>query len=492
VPRNPLVSVILPVHNGEGFLAEAIESVLAQDYRPIEIIVIDDGSTDATARIAVGFEDRVRYYHQPNAGPAAARNFGVREANGEFIAFIDADDLWPGDKLATHMRCFQAYPALEIVQGLIRRIRLRGAARAQGDGPDVDFLFFYSNLGSMVMRRSVFERIGYFEAGLAYHEDTDFWLRAREQAVPILALRRLTLIYRIHGANLTTDQDVRTTGFLNIIRRSIGRRRRASGFVKGIDRLLLLPDLRQDLQEAQRGESKAPESWPLVSIILYAGWSAGSFDRALASIVLQDYRPTELLIVGARPDYMSPKTMPRFEHVELMDASSDLASGLNAAIERAHGELVCFLDSGAEWAAGKLHIQAAYLLEHSNAGYVASRSRQILLPDLKYPAGLIDSFAFRKELGDLLGTLMVRRATFTQVGGFGIGLPGLEETDWFLRATDKGVPRAMLPNTLLLRSVSPDSRVEDTERMKVALLESVRSSIRRKRRAGWIRGELVA
>ncbi len=155
---NPLVSVILPVFNGERFLAEAIESVLQQGYRPIEIILVDDGSTDSTPRIAGSFADHVRYYYQPNAGPAAARNLGIRMASGEFIAFIDADDLWPEDKLAMQMRCFEAFPTVEIVQGLISRIKILNQTREQLKGADIDFPFIYTNLGSMVMRRSVFHK----------------------------------------------------------------------------------------------------------------------------------------------------------------------------------------------------------------------------------------------------------------------------------------------------------------------------------------------
>ena len=94
-----LVTAILPVYNGEAWIARAIESVLSQTYRPVELIVVDDGSTDGTRRIIESFGDRVRLLEQPNRGVYSARNLGVRHAQGEWIAFLDADDVWLPDRL---------------------------------------------------------------------------------------------------------------------------------------------------------------------------------------------------------------------------------------------------------------------------------------------------------------------------------------------------------------------------------------------------------
>ena len=95
----PLVSVIVPVYNGEHYLSFAIHSILRQDYHPSEVIVVDDGSTDNSANIARSFKE-VRYIHQSNQGVAMARNVGIAAARGEFIAFLDADDLWTPNKLS--------------------------------------------------------------------------------------------------------------------------------------------------------------------------------------------------------------------------------------------------------------------------------------------------------------------------------------------------------------------------------------------------------
>jgi len=102
----PTVSVVIPAYNAERYIGETLESVLAQTYRDFEVVVVDDGSTDGTREIVRGYGEPVRLVEQPNSGPAAARNRGVREARGEFIAFIDADDLWLPEKLALQVPLF--------------------------------------------------------------------------------------------------------------------------------------------------------------------------------------------------------------------------------------------------------------------------------------------------------------------------------------------------------------------------------------------------
>jgi glycosyltransferase involved in cell wall biosynthesis len=106
---NPsLVSCIVPVFNGERYLREALDSILAQTYRRLEIVVADDGSADGTAGVVATFGDQVRYIRQANQGPSSARNLGIHVTTGEFIAFPDADDLWHAEKLERQVARFQA------------------------------------------------------------------------------------------------------------------------------------------------------------------------------------------------------------------------------------------------------------------------------------------------------------------------------------------------------------------------------------------------
>ena len=97
--KKPLVSVIIPTYNSAGYIEEALESVFEQTLQDFEIIVVDDGSTDGTGEVLRKYGDRIRYIYQENNGPASARNGGIRVARGEYIAFLDADDLWVSTKL---------------------------------------------------------------------------------------------------------------------------------------------------------------------------------------------------------------------------------------------------------------------------------------------------------------------------------------------------------------------------------------------------------
>ena len=114
-----LASVIIPVYNGELYLAEALDSVFAQDYRPIEVIVVDDGSTDGTATVANEYS-QVHYLHQPNQGPPVARNTGLSYCTGDLITLLDADDLWVPGKLSMQVAYLEAHPEAGCVIGKIR------------------------------------------------------------------------------------------------------------------------------------------------------------------------------------------------------------------------------------------------------------------------------------------------------------------------------------------------------------------------------------
>jgi len=109
-PSTPLVSVIIPAYNATAFLGETLDSVLAQTYPNLEIIVVDDGSTDDTPDLLGSYGDRIRVLRQANSGQATARNHGAREAHGELLAFLDSDDLWDPDKIARQVELLDRFP----------------------------------------------------------------------------------------------------------------------------------------------------------------------------------------------------------------------------------------------------------------------------------------------------------------------------------------------------------------------------------------------
>jgi hypothetical protein len=181
-PLRPLVSVVVPVFNGARFLAGAIDNILQQNYPALEIIVVDDGSKDDIDRAVAALPVDVRYFKQENAGAASARNRGIRDASGEFIAFLDVDDLWPADNLACLVEVLAGRPELDIVQGYAQVVQ-SDAATGQLDyigNPGESFPYY---LGAALYRRHAFEKIGLFDTELRFAEDTDWYNRAGEAGI---------------------------------------------------------------------------------------------------------------------------------------------------------------------------------------------------------------------------------------------------------------------------------------------------------------------
>jgi glycosyltransferase involved in cell wall biosynthesis len=231
---DPLVSVVIPVFNGERFLREAVESVLAQQYSPVEIIVVDDGSTDSTATVARSFPEAVRYLRQANQGPAAARNRGIKHAQGSLIAFADADDLWPPLKLELQLPYLIQDPKIEIVLGRIQQVLLSETVDGQTQSQEFAEAAFSVNLGSAVVRKSVFERVGLFDETMRYSEDVDWFMRAREGGVSIMTIDAVTLFYRQHEQNMTRGKSAAELNVLKALKRSLDRRREQTGIAAAL------------------------------------------------------------------------------------------------------------------------------------------------------------------------------------------------------------------------------------------------------------------
>lgn len=217
----PLVSVIMPAYNAQAFLAQAVKSVLEQTYSHLELLVIDDGSTDGTAQHPALQDMRIRVLRQENAGPAAARNLGLTHARGELIAFIDADDLWLPGKLTAQVAYLQAHPDAQIVFGSFQRWEpdANGCfstpplapppaagpmSLAHPSGwiyPDL-LLDSVVHIITAVVRKPVFDIVGNFDTHLPTGEDYDFWLRAARR-FQMDQLSQLLACYRIHPHSLT-------------------------------------------------------------------------------------------------------------------------------------------------------------------------------------------------------------------------------------------------------------------------------------------------
>jgi glycosyltransferase involved in cell wall biosynthesis len=223
---NGLVSVVIPVYNGERYVAEAIESVLAQGHRPLEVIVVDDGSTDHTAEVVKLFAPEVRYDFQPNSGAAAARNRGVGLAQGDFLAFLDADDLWMADKLTRQMAALDNHPELEAVFGHVEQFHSPelGEEIKERIRPAAQVMPAYS-ADSMVIKREAFFRVGLFDTQWRIADFIDWYLRAVDLGLRSLMLPDVLVKRRLHSSNLGIRERHSRTEYVRVLRASLQRRR---------------------------------------------------------------------------------------------------------------------------------------------------------------------------------------------------------------------------------------------------------------------------
>lgn len=212
---NLLVSVIVPVFDGERYLAEALESVRLQRYRPIEIVVVDDGSTDGSAAVAQGFPE-VRYVYQAHAGLGAALNRGIQEARGELFSFLDADDLWAEEKLEKQMACLQD----SRVEGVFAHV-----AHFKDDAPSELFNTTEGYFkGTLLIRREAFFRVGLFDPQWRVGDFIDWFIRAQEQGLKTVMLPDVLLKRRVHENNMTTRERGQRKAYVHILKAALDRR----------------------------------------------------------------------------------------------------------------------------------------------------------------------------------------------------------------------------------------------------------------------------
>ena len=225
----PLISCIIPVYNHELYIAETIDSVLGQSYRPIEVIVVDDGSTDRTAEVVAGFGDRVRYHYQPNAGPPAARNAGAALARGEYLAWLDSDDLWRADKLERQFAFLQEHPDVGICLTHLQNFwiddlaaeaeRLRDSMRAR---PLPGYVF-----ATVLTSRAVYERIGQADVAIFHGDGTDWLMRAMDMGIQIEVLPEVMVRRRYHHTNISrVDSKADAESYLRLLKRHLDNKRR--------------------------------------------------------------------------------------------------------------------------------------------------------------------------------------------------------------------------------------------------------------------------
>lgn len=246
VPRIwPLVTVIVPTYNVEAYVDDCLNSILSQDYPEMEVIVVDDGSTDGTVAALAAYGDRVRLVRQENRGAAAARNHGLALARGTYVTFLDGDDIWLPGKVKAQVVYMECHPNVGMTYGRWeewRRTRGRGFAMPEwvermgthdeeavpGIVPEGSGWLYHKLLTdflvttiAVMLRRGIVEQIGYFDETLERGEDYEYWLRV-SRVTEIHKLDRVMALYRLHGHS-TTFQCPERNYAAEVIERAVER-----------------------------------------------------------------------------------------------------------------------------------------------------------------------------------------------------------------------------------------------------------------------------
>ena len=207
------VSVIVPVYNGDRYLVDAIDSILAQTFQDLEIIVVDDGSTDNSPEIAQQYNSAIRYFSQINQGVAASRNLGLAAAKGEYIAFLDQDDIFLPHKLAVQIKLFEQNPLLGMVNSGWEIVNRAGEVKAAVQPwlqiPNLSsanlIIWKPVFLGAMLFRRDWLERLDGFDTTLEQTPDVDLVMHLANIGCPAAWVEQTTVQYRQHEANASKN-----------------------------------------------------------------------------------------------------------------------------------------------------------------------------------------------------------------------------------------------------------------------------------------------
>lgn len=222
----PQVSVIIPAYNASAYLPEAIDSVLGQSFSDIEVLVIDDGSTDETEHLVRRYRSAIKYLRQPNRGVSSARNRGIAQSVGRYIAFLDADDTWLPHRLERQLAALQdqpnyraTYAAFTVVDESLNPL---GISRNQRQASALEDLLLRGNVvatpSTVLCERALFELVGGFDPALSQCADWDMWVRLAAQT-EFLYLDEPLVTYRQHSTNMSRNAPLLESDSLQVLKK---------------------------------------------------------------------------------------------------------------------------------------------------------------------------------------------------------------------------------------------------------------------------------
>lgn len=442
-----LVSAIIPVYNGKRYLRRALDSILAQTYSPIEIILIDDGSTDNSHEIAKQYPN-VIYVAQENQGNALARMKGVDIAKGEWIAFLDQDDMWIPEKIALQMAAAREHPDCQCVVGKSHYFLDENSAPPPGIKQQILEEDKTSYLPSILMaQKSLFRKIP-FSPLFTHGSDAEWFFRLKEANICIKILPTVLAHIRLHAENASHEAPKIYGDLLKIIQHSIQRKKQSS---------------------------------PLVSVVIPVYNTAAYLAEAIDSVLAQTHPVSEIIIVDdgstdrSRDIALSYKEKVRYVYQH----NQGIGAARNRGIEIAKGKYLAFLDADDRWTPGKIEAQlkrfnALPHLDFSFGNMIHFYSPHLSEEERKRfqaPAGKAPAY--------VAGTLLTKRDSFDRVGLFNPAYTVGEFIDWFMRCKKTPFTIDLLDMPLLERRVHGENTTLKKKSHQYQYLQIIRNSLQK-------------
>ncbi|MDL2280819.1 glycosyltransferase family 2 protein [Selenomonadales bacterium OttesenSCG-928-I06] len=417
--KKSLISVIIPTYNRAKYIKKAIDSIYAQKYTPIEIIVVDDGSTDNTQEILQDYPD-IKYFYQENQGVSSARNLALQESTGQYVAFLDSDDYWLPGKLEAQTKYFCENPDCQIVftgyHNILSKDELQSMELVKHELSLEKRYKHY--LPSALIKKEVFQKCGNFSKELLTGEDSEIVLRMQMRGININHYISENYYHRLlHGTNLiltlTPTKECKES-FKNSI----------------------LSNLREQIQ------NKHVAKKPLISVIIPTYNRASYIEKAINSVLAENYEPIEIIVVDdGSTDNTKEIIQKKYPFIKYFyQENRGPSEARNTGIKNALGEYISLLDSDDYWLPGKLAAQLKYFRENPECLIVFTGYSNILeKEELKENDLVQHELLLEKTLKQLLPTALIKKEVFQKVGLFSKELFVAEDTELIIRMCVNGI-----------------------------------------------------
>jgi len=441
----PLVSIVIPALNGERFIADAVASAQSQTYQPIETIVVDDGSTDATANVAYEAGANRVISLPTNCGVSTARNVGIAASRGSYVSFLDCDDIMLPDRIARQVTVVAAGGHLDCAIVRQRVDRLASAPQIEGGALGIDDGEPYP--ASTLLRREALEQIGGFDPAFVYAQDVDLVYRVKGMGGDVHMLDDIGLIRRLHDQNVTWQLDA----------------------------------MRKDWFRVVRATMRRPS--PLVSVIIPVRDGSRYLVDALTSVQAQEMgSDIEVLVIDDGSSDSSADIARAVFPSAIVIGQAALGCGVarNHGVLRSRGRYLAFLDSDDLWEEGKLKRQLTFLDDNPEVDAVFGAISEFVSPEFDTNQ-VVRAPTRRVSSGRIPSSLLIRRAAYARVGPFAPDVGSAAEfVDWYARAADVGITMADIPDVVAQRRIHDRN---SSARLLVSYPKTLKEIIDRRRQA---------